>query len=85
TTVYTYTASGGKLFGKLCGTPSYTRLHNCTSFQKVYTVRFNGTLANGDCGSAILDAATGETYGHLVLGCRTTGTAYVLAAHQAVE
>jgi hypothetical protein len=83
--VYTYTASGGKLCGVLSATSSYTRLSTGTSFQKIYIVRFEGSLANGDCGSAVIDAKTGGTYGHLVAGCRTTGTAYILAADQAAE
>jgi hypothetical protein len=85
TQVYTYTASGGKICGVLSASTSYARLSTGTSFQKVYVVRLDGPLANGDCGSAVIDANTGGTYGHLVAGCRTTGTAYVLAAGQAVE
>lgn len=83
--IFTYTASGGKLCGVLSGTPSSTRLSSGTCFQEVYIVRLDGPLANGDCGSAVIDATTGDTYGHLVAGCRTTGTAYILAAHQIVE
>jgi hypothetical protein len=83
--VYTYTASGGKLYGVLSANPSYTRLSTSTSFQKVYIVRLDGPLANGDCGSAIIDASTSETYGHLVAGCVKTGTAYILAADQIAE
>jgi hypothetical protein len=80
--VYTYTASGGRICGTLCATASYTRLPNGTSFREIYVVRLDKSLATGDCGSAIIDAYTGDTYGHLVAGCKTTGTAYVLAAHQ---
>jgi hypothetical protein len=83
--VYTYTASGGKICGILSACPSYTRLSTGISFQKVYIVRLDGPLANGDCGSAVIDAKTGGTYGHLIAGCRTTGTAYILAADQVAE
>jgi hypothetical protein len=83
--VYTYTASGGKICGVLSANPSYTRLSAGASFQKVYVVRLDGPLAKGDCGSAIIDANTGSTYGHLVAGCKTTGTAYILAAGQVAE
>jgi hypothetical protein len=83
--VYTCTASGGKIFGTLSSSPSYTRLSTGTSFQKVYLVRLDGPLARGDCGSVVIDAKTGGTYGHLVAGCRTTGTAYIIAADQIAE
>jgi hypothetical protein len=80
--VYTYTASSGKMRGILSDTCSYTRLQNGKRFREIYIARMEGKLANGDCGSVVIDAKTGETYGHLVAGCQSTGTAYVLAAHQ---
>ncbi|KAF2190102.1 hypothetical protein K469DRAFT_561239, partial [Zopfia rhizophila CBS 207.26] len=83
--ILTRTASGGEMTGILSGTPSYTRLPYCTLFQEVYTVRLDGPLANGDCGSAIVDAATGELYGHIVAGCQRTGIAYIMAAHQVFQ
>ncbi|KAH7085945.1 hypothetical protein BKA63DRAFT_560567 [Paraphoma chrysanthemicola] len=81
--IYTYTASGGRICGMLSPAPSFTRLPNTTSFQEIYIVRLDGSLATGDCGSAIIDCRTGDTYGHLVVGCKTTGTAHAVAAHQA--
>lgn len=83
--VFTHTASGGKLCGILSGTASYTRLANRTSFQKMYVARLRGALAPGDCGSAIMDENTRDTYGYLVAGCQTTGVAYILAADAAGE
>ena len=80
--VIAYTSSGGTLTGKFSGTPFCTRLPNSTSFQDVYRVRLSGALANGDCGSAVWNAVTGELYGHIVAGCRAMGTAYIMAAHQ---
>ncbi|KAH8693441.1 hypothetical protein GQ44DRAFT_635096, partial [Phaeosphaeriaceae sp. PMI808] len=80
TEVVAYTSSGGMLAGTFSGTPFCTRLPNSTSFQDVHRIRLNDALANGDCGSAVRNAATGELYGHIVAGCRTTGTAYIMAA-----
>ena len=51
------------------------------SFQGVFSINLDGPLADGDCGSAVFDAATGELFGLIVAGCRTTGFAYVMAAH----
>ncbi|KAF2685470.1 hypothetical protein K458DRAFT_24991 [Lentithecium fluviatile CBS 122367] len=81
-TVYAYTASSEILTGSISATSSYMRLVHSSSFQEVYAVRFNGPLYQGVCGSAVIDARTGETYGHLVAGCRTTGMACILAASQ---
>jgi hypothetical protein len=83
--VTTSTASMGTLTGVLSASPSYTRFPNGTAFQKIYTVQFDGPLANGDCGAVVLDATNQQVYGHLVAGCRTTGSAYVLAAYQIEE
>lgn len=80
--VVSYTSSAGVLTGTFSGTPFCTRLPNSSSFQDVHRVGLNGALANGDCGSAVRNAATGELYGHIVAGCRTTGVALIMAAHQ---
>jgi hypothetical protein len=80
--IVSYTSSAGVITGTFSGTPFCTRLPNSSSFQDVHRVRLNGALANGDCGSAVRNAATGELYGHIVAGCRNTGAALIMAAHQ---
>ena len=47
--------------------------------------QLDGPLAEGDCGSWILDAETGDLYGHIVAGCEQTGTAYIMPAHNVFE
>ncbi|KAF9691774.1 hypothetical protein EKO04_010204 [Ascochyta lentis] len=78
--VLTHTTSGGKMTGTMFSTLSDYRPPHGTSFQEVYSIRLDGRLADGDCGSAVTDAATGELYGHIVAGCEDTGFAYVMAA-----
>lgn len=78
--VITHTASGGQMTGSILGMPSYARLPRGKSFQEVFSVHLDGPLADGDCGSAIFGADTGELFGHIVAGCRSTGFAYVMAA-----
>lgn len=80
-----HTTSGGKLTGILLGTLSDYRLPYATSFQEVYSIRLDGGLADGDCGSVVINAVTGELYGHIIAGCRTTGFAYVMAAHHVLR
>jgi peptide-N4-(N-acetyl-beta-glucosaminyl)asparagine amidase len=76
------TGSAGRLSGRLCGTPTYMRVAQSKSFQEVWTVRLNGRLAKGDCGSWVSDSRTGELYGHIVAGSPDTGVAYVIPANQ---
>ncbi|KAI9772500.1 MAG: peptide-N4-(N-acetyl-beta- glucosaminyl)asparagine amidase [Geoglossum simile] len=85
TEIIAYTASGGLMTGTLYGTPSYTRLPKSKTFQEVYTVRFNGPVAKGDCGSWVIDAETRGLYGHIIAGCERTGTAYIMSAHNAFK
>ena len=79
-TVVTHTTSSGTMTGRIAGMSSDTRISYGTSFQEVFSVRLDGPLADGDCGSAVIDEITGELYGHIVAGCRATGFAYVMAA-----
>ncbi|KAJ4409908.1 hypothetical protein N0V91_002384 [Didymella pomorum] len=74
------TTSNGRLTGTVTGTTSDTRVPFGTSFQEVFSVQLNGPLADGDCGSVVIDASTGTLYGHIVSGCRATGFAQVMAA-----
>ncbi|KAH6625892.1 hypothetical protein C7974DRAFT_209365 [Boeremia exigua] len=78
--VESYTASGGRITGNIAATPSDLLVPRGRSFQEVFSVRLDGPLADGDCGSAVIDALTGELYGHIVAGCRASGFAYVMAA-----
>jgi hypothetical protein len=76
---------GIQLWGRLLGTPSLMRLPNSRSFQKVYNVRFHGTLANGDCGSGVIDRGTDAHYGHIIAGCVQHGFAYMVSTRDAFE
>lgn len=78
--IVTHTASSGEVTGVMSGTPSDICLPRGACFQEVYSVRLDAFLADGDCGSAVFDAITGELYGHIVAGCRASGFAYVMAA-----
>lgn len=78
--VVTHTMSSGELTGLMSDTPFDTRLPGGTSFQEVFSVRLDGPLADGDCGSIIVDAITGALYGHIIAGCRETGFAFVMPA-----
>lgn len=76
----THASSCGELTGTKSNIPSDIRVPYGSSFQKVFAIRLDGSLADGDCGSAVFDATTGELYGHTVAGCKATGFAYMMAA-----
>jgi hypothetical protein len=78
--VVTQTTSGGRQTGTISGTTSDIRVPHGKSFQEVFSVKLDGALADGDCGSIVVDANTGELYGHIIAGCQVTGFAYVMAA-----
>ncbi|KAF2180905.1 hypothetical protein K469DRAFT_539659, partial [Zopfia rhizophila CBS 207.26] len=71
--------------GTLSETPLYTRLPKSKSFEEVYKVQLDAPLANGDCGSSIVDAKSGQLYGQIIAGCERTGIAYIMAAHHVLE
>ncbi|KIW90917.1 uncharacterized protein Z519_08700 [Cladophialophora bantiana CBS 173.52] len=75
-----YTASGGLLIGTLDGALSHIRLPNSSTFHEVYEIQFDVPLAQGDCGSWVLDAETGDLYGHIIAGCERKGIAYIMPA-----
>lgn len=83
--IVTSTVSGGLMSGTLSATPSYTRLPNSKTFQKVYTVRLKRALVKGDCGSWVIDAEDGGLYGHIIAGSASTQTAYIMSAHKIFE
>ena len=83
--IVTHTASSGALTGVMYGTPSDMCVPQGRSFQRVFAVKLNGRLADGDCGAAVLDAISGELYGHIVAGCPTNGFAYVMAAYHVMS
>ena len=78
--VITMTSSSGFMTGTLCATASYVRFPNQRSLQELYPVLLDGKLADGDCGSGVVDRATGLLYGHIVAGTAGTGLTYIVSA-----
>ncbi|KAF2969427.1 hypothetical protein GQX73_g4120 [Xylaria multiplex] len=69
--------SRGNTQGRLSGTPLYARAPNDKAFQKMLCANFSDTLEKGDCGSWVIDADTGDLYGHIVAGSPSSGTALI--------
>jgi hypothetical protein len=74
------TVSGGVLRGILCATPRYMSLSNATAMRKTFSVKLNGRIQPGDCGSWVVDTTFGHLYGHIFGGIAGTGTVYIISA-----
>lgn len=70
--------SRGTLAGTMSGTPLYARLPNSRLFQDVYNILLDSQLEAGDCGSWIIDAESGDLYGHIVAGSPDSGATIVI-------
>ncbi|RYP07083.1 hypothetical protein DL765_009272 [Monosporascus sp. GIB2] len=67
----------GKIFGNLSATPSYVRTPYGERFHEMFTVTLDNELEKGDCGSWLINAETGNLYGHIIAGSPTSGTAFI--------
>ncbi|KAF4628032.1 hypothetical protein G7Y89_g10122 [Cudoniella acicularis] len=76
------TGSAGVLEGHLSGTPSFWNDPHSLASRQFWTVRLAGRLSNGDCGSWVIDAETGDLYGHIVAGSPSNGVAYIMPTCQ---
>ncbi|KAH8761305.1 hypothetical protein BGZ57DRAFT_829636, partial [Hyaloscypha finlandica] len=83
--ILSITASSGLLKGTISGTPSYATTPGSRKIQELWTVRFEGTLTNGDCGSWVVDAQNGELFGHIVDGSPESGVAHVVPTYRVFE
>ncbi|KAM0556614.1 hypothetical protein ACHAO7_002751 [Fusarium culmorum] len=70
--------SRGTLTGVMSGTPLYARIPNSSLYQDVYNVLLDSRLEAGDCGSWIIDAESGNLYGHIVAGSPDSGATIVI-------
>lgn len=70
--------SRGIITGVMSGTPLYARLPNGSIYQDVYNVLLDSRLEAGDCGSWVIDAESGDLYGHIVAGSPDSGAAIVI-------
>ena len=70
--------SRGVLGGFMSGTPLYIRAPCSQRFQDVYNIFLDAPLESGDCGTWVVDAETGDLFGHIVAGSRDSGAAVVM-------
>jgi hypothetical protein len=70
------------LEGRMTGTPTFIRCPGGVGFQEVWTVRFNGQLTQGDCGSLVTGLNCDTIYGHIIAGSPISNVAYIVPAAQ---
>jgi hypothetical protein len=85
TNVFAVTGSAGLLKGTLSGTPSFIMRQGSTRQDELWTVRLDGRLADGDCGSWVVEADGGDLIGHIVSGCPESGVAYIVPTYLVLE
>jgi peptide-N4-(N-acetyl-beta-glucosaminyl)asparagine amidase len=78
TEIILLSCSRGLITGRLSGTPSYMRLPGCQDFQALFTVYLKGQLEPGDCGCWVVDADSGDLFGHIVAGSPLSGIGYIV-------
>lgn len=78
--IKTTTPGGGTVGGILSGTPSLVRFPHSKTYTEVYVARFDQPLVEGDCGSWVRDAVTGNLFGHVFAGSPTSGLTMVMPA-----
>ncbi|RDL35112.1 uncharacterized protein BP5553_07043 [Venustampulla echinocandica] len=83
--VLSVTGSAGLLHGTMSGTPTYMTIPGSRRIQELWTVRFEGKLVNGDCGSWVVNAQSGDLLGHIVAGSPESGVGYIAPAYQILE
>jgi hypothetical protein len=70
------------LEGRMTATPTFIRCPGGVGFQEVWTVRFNGQLTQGDCGSLVSGLNCATIYGHIIAGSPASNVAYIVPAAQ---
>jgi hypothetical protein len=71
--------------GSLFATPRFIRLPKTTTARKIFALRLDRYVQPGDCGSWVIDEASGSLYGHIFGGGVGTKTAYIIPADEIFE
>ncbi|KJX98851.1 hypothetical protein TI39_contig386g00004 [Zymoseptoria brevis] len=83
--VIAYTGSKGAINGNLSGTPVFITLTGGRVTQELWTVHFDDILENGDCGSMVIGASSGNLEGHIIAGDTDNGSALIVPAYQMLK
>jgi len=79
------TSSSGLVKGRLSATPLCLGIVGTTRPQNVFSIILEGTLAQGDCGSPVIDRHNGHFYGYVVAGTPGGNRAYIMPAIDVIK
>jgi hypothetical protein len=85
TEVWAVTGTTGPVKGTLIKNPYFIKMAGSKTFQENWAVRLERDTMPGDCGSWVVDATTGEIYGHIVAGDPTSSLAYIIPAYKVFD
>jgi hypothetical protein len=77
--------SHGAIHGKLVDAPILMQVPGSNLYERAYRFTYKGDIINGDCGSLVTDAETGELYGLIISKSERSRTAYIMAAEKIAQ
>jgi hypothetical protein len=84
TEIVVCTASG-TVPGRLLATPSFIQGTRGSSRHQLWTVLVDGTLQKGICGSWVVEALSGDVFGHIIAGAPEDGFAYITPFYEILD
>jgi len=85
TEVWAATGTTGPVKGTLIKNPYFIKMAGSETFQENWAVRLERDTMPGDCGSWVVDATTGEIYGHIVAGDPMSSLAFIIPAYKVFD
>ena len=82
TEIIAVTSSGGTVRGWMSAAPTFMSMCHAATPQELWTIHCDGIFQEGDCGSWVFDAVSGEPYGHIIAGSPGFGSAYIVPLKQ---
>lgn len=68
----------GTTDGWISGTPVYSSTPGQRTYVRMFKAVLDGPIHRGDCGTWVVDATTGDLFGHIVLGSPGGGAALII-------
>ncbi|KAL8721480.1 MAG: hypothetical protein Q9181_007694 [Wetmoreana brouardii] len=84
-TVWAVTGTTGLVKGTILENPYYIKMNGSSTCQEMWPVRLERDTIPGDCGAWVVNATTGDIYGHIVAGDPVSGLAYIIPAFKVFD
>lgn len=85
TEIIAVTGSEGTIRGWMSAAPTFISMFDAATPQELWTIYCDGIFQDGDCGSWVFDAVSGEPYGHIIAGSPGFGSAYIVPLKQIMD